>query len=487
MAAGHDLLLRGGILIDGSGAKGRMADIAIKADRIAAIGAPGALDAKEVIDVAGLCVSPGFIDVHTHDDRLVMIDPQMGPKVSQGVSTVVVGNCGLSLAPLVLGDREPPQPLDSLGRAADFRFARMADYLSAVEKAAPAVNVAALAGHTSLRLAVMDDLSRPAAPAEIEAMRQILATALKEGAIGLSTGLFNPSAKSATMDEVVTLARELAAAGGIYATHMRDENDFVLESLEESFETGRRAEVPIVISHHKCAGRENWGRSHATLAAIEAASARQEVGVDAYPYTACSWMLKAEAVDEQLRTVVTWSSQRPECAGRDLADIAAEWGVSQKQACARLVPAGAVYFDMDEDDVRRILAHPMVMVGSDGIPHDAHPHPRLWGAFARVLGHYARDVGLFPLEEAVRKMTKLPATRFRLTGRGELKPGYFADICVFDPATIADAATYERPIAAARGIEMVLVNGICAYRGGQAMQGRGGGRVLRIRARGEIG
>lgn len=362
----------------------------------------------------------------------------------------------------------------------------MADYLDAVERAAPAVNVAALVGHTSLRLATMEDLSRPASAAEIEAMRHRLAEALAEGAIGLSTGLVNPPARSATIDEVVVLAREVSAAGGVYTTHMRDENDHVLEALEESFETGRRAEVPVVISHHKCAGRNNWGRSHATLAAIEAAARGQEVGVDAYPYSACSWMLAAEAVDEDIRTIVTWSSRHPDCAGRDLADIAAEWGISQKDACARLTPAGAVYFDMDEGDVRRIIAHPQVMIGSDGVPHDEHPHPRLWGAFARVLGHYARDIGLFALEEAIRKMTQLPAKRFRLRERGELAVGYFADICVFDPATVADAATYEHPVAKARGIEIVLVNGAYAYRGGQVTEGRGAGRALRIRKHGGI-
>ncbi len=476
----HDIVLRGGILIDGTGAPGRSGDLGIDGDRITAIDASGTLAGHEVIDVAGRCVSPGFIDVHTHDDRLVLIEPRMAPKVSQGVATVVVGNCGMSLAPLILHDQEPPQPLDSLGKAADFRFERMADYVAAVERAAPAVNVAALVGHTSLRLAAMADLERPATGLEIEAMRQRLAAALAEGAIGLSTGLFNPPAKSATIDEVVVLAKEVAAVGGIYTTHMRDEDDLVLESLDESFETGRRADVPVVISHHKCAGRKNWGRSRSTLAAIEAASGRQEVGVDAYPYAACSWVLKAEAVDESIRTIVTWSSQRPDCAGRDLADIAAEWGVSQKEACAGLVPAGAVYFDMHEEDVRRIIAHPLVMIGSDGVPHDAHPHPRLWGAFARVLGHYARDLGLFSLEEAVRKMTQLPARRFRLTDRGMLAPGYFADICVFDPKTVADTATFDRPIAPARGIELLLVNGACAYRAGETVAGRGSGRLLRV-------
>jgi N-acyl-D-amino-acid deacylase len=200
-----------------------------------------------------------------------------------------------------------------------------------------------------------------------------------------------------------------------------------------------------------------------TLSAIEAAAARQEVGVDVYPYAACSTVLSADAVDEGIRTIVTWSTPHPEVSGRDLTDIAAEWGVSQREACRRLDPAGAVYFDMHEDDVQRILAHPLVMIGSDGIPHDTHPHPRLWGTFPRVLGHYARDLGLFTLAEAVRKMTMLPAMKFRLQDRGRIAVGHFADLVVFDPATVADAATFDRPIAPARGIELLLVNGAVAY------------------------
>jgi N-acyl-D-amino-acid deacylase len=459
----HDVILRGATILDGTGAPGFVAEVAVDDDRISAITPEGGLRGRQVIDIAGRCLAPGFIDVHTHDDRLVLIDPAMAPKVSQGISTVVVGNCGVSLAPLALGDRDPPQPLNLLGGRTDFRFASMAAYRTAVDAAEPAVNVAALVGHSSLRVAAMDSLDRPANDGEIETMRGHLAAALTEGASGLSTGLYYPPAKAAVIDEVVPLAREVALAGGIYTTHMRDEDDFVMQSLEETFETGRRAQVPVVVSHHKCAGRRNWGRSLETLSAIEAAAARQEVGVDVYPYAACSTVLSADAVDEGIRTIVTWSTPHPEVSGRDLTDIAAEWGVSQREACRRLDPAGAVYFDMHEDDVQRILAHPLVMIGSDGIPHDTHPHPRLWGTFPRVLGHYARDLGLFTLAEAVRKMTMLPAMKFRLQDRGRIAVGHFADLVVFDPATVADAATFDRPIAPARGIELLLVNGAVAY------------------------
>jgi N-acyl-D-amino-acid deacylase len=459
----HDLVLRGGTILDGSGAPGFPGDVAIDGDRIAAVSGPGGVSGRQVIDIVGRCLAPGFIDTHTHDDHLVLIDPAMRPKVSQGIATVVVGNCGISLAPLALVDRDPPAPLNLLGRRQDFRYDSMAAYRAAVDAAAPAVNVAALVGHSSLRVAAMDSLDRPARDSEVEAMRHALATALREGASGLSTGLYYPPAKAAVIDEVVPLAEEVAKAGGIYTTHMRDEDDDVIESLEETFETGRRAQVPVVVSHHKCAGRRNWGRSNATLARIDVAAAQQEVGVDVYPYAACSTVLTADGLDETIRVIVTWSTPHPEMAGRDLADIAAAWGVSQRAACQRLDPAGAVYFDMDEADVQRILAHPLVMVGSDGLPEDAHPHPRLWGTFPRVLGHYARDLGLFSLAEAVRKMTSLPADKFRLTDRGRIRAGGFADLVVFDPATVADSATFEKPIAAAKGIELLLVNGGIAY------------------------
>lgn len=459
----YDLVLRGGTILDGSGAPGFVGDIAIDDDRIAAVSGPGGVSGRQVIDIVGRCVAPGFVDTHTHDDHLVLIDPAMRPKVSQGVATVVVGNCGISLAPLALADRDPPAPLNLLGRRQDFRYDSMAAYRAAVDAVAPMVNVAALVGYSSLRVAAMDSLDRPARDGEIEAMRRSLAAALHEGASGLSTGLYYPPAKAAVIDEVVPLAREVAEAGGIYTTHMRDEDDDVIDSLEETFETGRRAQVPVVVSHHKCAGRRNWGRSRATLAKIDLAARQQEVGVDVYPYAACSTVLSADAVDETIRVIVTWSQSHPEMAGRDLADIAADWGVSQRETCRRLDPAGAVYFDMDEADVQRILAHPLVMVGSDGLPEDAHPHPRLWGTFPRVLGHYARDLGLFSLAEAVRKMTSLPADKFRLTDRGRIRAGGFADLVVFDPATVADSATFEKPIAPAKGIELLLVNGGVAY------------------------
>ncbi|MDE0334906.1 MAG: amidohydrolase family protein, partial [Defluviicoccus sp.] len=369
-------------------------------------------------------------------------------------------------------------PLDLIGDAGSYRFAGFGAYLDALDAAPAAVNAACLVGHSTLRVGAMDALDRPANEAELAAMRERLRAALDDGAIGLSSGTFYPPAAAAPAGEVAELAALVGDAGGVYATHMRDETDRVDESLEESFDIARRAGVPLVISHHKVAGRANHGRSRETLPAIAAAMERQPVGLDAYPYVAASSMLDARRFGTAERVIVTWSQSVPEAAGRDLAEIAAEWGVPAEAAVERLKPAGGVYFLMDKDDVRRILAFPHTMIGSDGLPHDRHPHPRLWGTFPRVLGRYARDAGLFPIEEAVRRMTALPAARFGLTGRGRLAPGGFADIVVFDPETILDRATFDEPARPASGIDTVLVNGRPVWRDG-APTGERPGRALR--------
>jgi N-acyl-D-amino-acid deacylase len=475
----YPLVFSNARVIDGSGRPSMPGDVAVADDRIATIGAPNTLIGEETIDCAGKALAPGFIDVHTHDDRLVLIDRDMTPKVTQGVSTVIVGNCGISLSPLTPGKRGIIPPFNLLGGREDFHFPRMGEYAAAVDRAAPAVNVAALVGHSTLRVQAMDDLQRTASGDEIEAMRGILQEALAAGVIGLSSGLFYPPAKNADRDEVIPLAADVAKAGGVYTTHMRDEDDRVLDSLAETFRVGAHAHLPVIVSHHKCNGRRNWGRSPETLAAIEAAAKRQAVGVDVYPYAASSTVLDPAEIDDALRTLVTWSDPHPEMSGRDLADIATEWGCSQREAAERLDPAGAVYFHMHEDDVRRILAHPLVMIGSDGLPHDKHPHPRLWGTFPRVLGHYAREVGLFPLEEAVRKMTALPAQRLKLKDRGTIAAGAYADLVLFDPATVIDAATFEKPIAPAKGIDLLLVNGTVAYSADDTRASRHSGRFLR--------
>jgi N-acyl-D-aspartate/D-glutamate deacylase len=424
----------------------------------------------------GQVLSPGFIDVHTHDDTSVIRDPQMMAKLSQGVTTVIVGNCGISAAPVQLTG-PPPDPMNLLGEADAFRYPTFAAYVTAVDAAQPAVNVAALAGHTALRNNHMDRLDRAATAAEIQAMRAQLVEALDHGALGLSSGLAYGSARSAPAEEILSLAEPLAAAGAIYATHIRTEAEQILSAMSEAFAAGRHCNVPVVISHLKCAGIANWGRSGEVLHALETARAEQPVQCDCYPYAASSSTLDLRQVDERVRIVVTWSAPHPEVAGQTLEQIALAWSMKQGEAAARLQPAGAIYHCMTEEDVRRILQHPATMIGSDGLPNDPRPHPRLWGTFPRVLGYYCREQGLFPLTQAVHKMTGLPARRFRLAGRGRIGEGSSADLVLFDPEKIIDTATFSNPICAAEGIVAVWVNGVLSYKDGHAT-GQRAGRFL---------
>jgi N-acyl-D-amino-acid deacylase len=472
-----DYILRGGEVIDGSGRARFRADVMIKGDRIAEIGAVARTAGAHEIDVMGKVVAPGFIDVHTHDDRALFATPEMAAKASQGVTTVVTGNCGISLAPLSI-DHAPPPPLDLIGDAADYRYGRFADYLAALDRTPAAINAACLVGHSTLRVGAMTALDRSAEAAEIGRMGELLQEALDAGAVGMSSGLAYAPAEHTPASEIEALAALLRPAGALYTTHMRNEGDRVLDSLEESFAVGRAAGVPVVISHHKTIGRQNFGRTAQTLPVIAAALAGQEIGLDAYPYIASSTVLTAVQAERATKVLVTWSKSAPEQAGRELSAIAADWGVGPKAAVDRLQPAGAIYWMMDEADVQRVLGFPHTMIGSDGLPHDFHPHPRLWGTFPRVLGHYCRDLGLFELEEAVRRMTGLPAARFGLSGRGKIAAGACADITVFDPATVIDRATFEKPITPAAGIEHVFVNGRPVWAEGKPTGDRPG-RALR--------
>ena len=475
MVGGHHLL-RGGTVIDGTGAPGYRADVRVEGDRVAEVGQDLEARGATPIDVSGRVIAPGFIDVHTHDDQYVLSSPQALPKLSQGVTTVIVGNCGISLAPLV--HPNVPPPLNLLGGPGKHVFPTMRAYAAAVDAARPAVNVAALFGHSTLRVAAMKDPYREATPSEQSAMVTLAREAMDAGAIGFSTGLYYPTNAAADLAEVTMLARVAAEAGGVYSTHIRDEGRNVIPSLDEAFTAARDAGLPVTISHHKCSGPENWGRSVETLAHIDAARRGQPIALDAYPYAAASTILRREMADGSIDILVAWSTPHPEMSGRMLADIAREWGCTLGQACERLEPGGAIYFSMREDDVRRVLGYDATMIGSDGLPHDRHPHPRLWGTFPRVLGHYAREVGLFPLEEAVRRMTGLPAQRFNLRDRGEIAPGKHADLVVFNAERIIDRATFEEPKRPAEGIDYVMVAGTLAFVRG-AVTGDRAGRFLR--------
>ncbi|AUZ54294.1 D-aminoacylase [Stenotrophomonas acidaminiphila] len=462
----HDVLIRNALVLDGSDRPGGHADVAVRDGRIVAVGTVDG-GARQVIDAGGRALAPGFIDVHTHDDLEVLRNPGMASKLSQGVTTVVVGNCGISASPVRIRG-EVPDPMNLLGEATDFRFADFASYRQAVEAACPAVNVAALVGHTALRQNHMERLDRAATAAEIAAMRAQLRASLAQGALGLSSGLAYGSAFHAPSSEVAELARELPS-GGVYATHLRDEFGGILGALDEAFDAARAPRAAVRVSHLKCAGVDNWGRSREVLHRLDAASADQDVACDCYPYAASASTLDLKQVTDAYDILITWSAPEPAQGGRLLAAIAADWGVTLAEAAVRLQPAGAVYHCMDEADVRRILAHPLTMIGSDGLPRDPRPHPRLWGTFPRVLGHYARDQALFPLHTAVHKMTGLPAARFALGARGRIHAGGCADLVLFDPARVRDTASFHDPVRAAEGIDAVWVNGKLAYDGNEVI------------------
>jgi N-acyl-D-amino-acid deacylase len=400
----------------------------------------------------------------------------MLPKLSQGVTTVIVGNCGISLAPVVTGD--PPAPLSLLGNR-EFRHASVRDYARAVDEAQPGVNVAALMGHTALRVKHVKDLARAADNGERAAMAADLQEAMDAGALGLSSGVFYREAYAADMEELVALATVAAKGGGIYVTHIRDEMAGILPALMEAAGTAKRAGLPLVLSHHKCAGPANWGRTRETLPLIDELAAKQPIALDVYPYTAGSTVLREDLVDGVIDVLITGSEPHPQMAGRWIADIAKEWNVSQQEAARRLQPGGACYFQMHEDDVERVISHPLAMIGSDGLPHDERPHPRLWGAFPRVLACYWREKGLLQLEQAIHKMTGLSARRFGIAQRGELREGFAADVVLFDPRRVRDVATFEQPEQLSEGIERVWVNGVASYRAGEGVTARAGRFVRR--------
>ncbi len=499
--AAYDLVIRGGTVYDGAGADGVRADVAITGDRVQAVGDIAGRGAVE-LDATGMAVTPGFIDVHAHDDIAVLLEPEMACKVMQGVTTDIVGNCGSGVVPFGEGM---------------MRFSRMypgltlpswdgyPGYLDRVDEIAPSCNVAVLMGQGTLRMGTAGLERRPATADELAQMLAWVQAGRDAGAVGLSTGLIYEPGRYTPTEEIVTLARELAGGRGLYASHMRNEAGGLLDAVREAIHVGETAGIPVQISHHKASGPEHWGRVRDSLLLIEQARARGvDVTADQYPYTAGStsfyavvqngaFRKTAKAADEPqesgLGTVraedVLFAScpRRPEWEGQTLAALAEAWDLPPEDAAERILDvegqaAFVVIFMMDEGDVRTVLRHPTTMIGSDGLIAGEKPHPRLYGCFPRVLGRYARDEGVIDLATAVHKMTGMPATKFQLRDRGVLRPGAFADIVVFDPTTIRDTATYEEPKRYPEGIRAVFVNGVAVARDG-AHTGARAGRALR--------
>ncbi|MEX0693224.1 MAG: D-aminoacylase [Rhodospirillales bacterium] len=481
MSMRADIVIDNAVVIDGTGAPGFRGGVAISAERITAVGDVSGIKADQRIDAAGQVVAPGFIDCHTHDDRVLLDDPTMACKVSQGVTTVVAGNCGVSLAPfLPADDWEMPVPMALLGNKSQYRFPAFTDYAKAFGKAPPAVNAAMLCGHNTLRAEAMQgDVGRAADDSEIARMRARVRETMQAGAIGISSGLMYPSGFNAPTAEVAALAEEAGKFGGLYATHLRDEAEKLIPSIEEAAEIGRAGGVAVVLSHHKVTGKDNWGGTRLSLKKIEQLAEGQTIHFDVYPYIASATALMIDRISVAEKVLIVASDKHPRTAGWYLKDIAEEWGMTETQAAEELIPAQAIYFAMHEDDVRRVLMHPRAMIGSDGIPGTDAPHPRLWGTFPRVLGYYARQEGLFSLEAAVHKMTGHTAAVFGFRERGVLRAGAYADITVFDPVTVLDRATFEKPTTPADGITHVVVGGDLVFEGGRQTAARPGRLVGR--------
>ena len=489
MPATYDILIRNGTIIDGTGAPGVRGDVAIAGDRIAAVGALEGAEAGRVIDAGGLAVAPGFIDVHSHDDAACMTTP-LDFKLMQGVTTDVLGNCGAGIAPLDPARSTVPLVGNVLGDLPEVSWRTFGEFMSALDRSALGTNVACLVPHGAVRHAAMGMDRREPAADELDAMREHIDDGMAAGAVGLSTGLIYPPGAFAQTDEIVECAKVAARHGGVYVSHIRNEAEQLIEAVREALAIGEGAELAVQISHHKAAAPQVWGRTEETIGMIEGARAGgADVTFDMYPYLAGSTVLAAargvrrEIVPEEIM-VASVSGPHREYEGKTLAEIGELVGISDPAAIvARVLSdepgAVAIFFSMRADDVRRVITHPLCMIGSDGIPTPGgKPHPRLYGTFPRIIQQYVREEGVLSLEEAVRKMTSLPADRFQLKDRGRLVEGAFADIVVFDPGTIADVATYEEPRQYPAGIAYVMVNGRVAAEHGTQTE-RTAGRLLR--------
>jgi len=530
--ARYDLVVRGGTVYDGTGAPGRVADVAVTGDRIAAVGTiDGGAGARE-IDARGFAVAPGFINMLSWATESLLVDGRSQADIRQGVTLEVFGE-GWSMGPL--NDAMKKQTVDEQGDLKfDVSWTTLGEYLDHLEKRGVSPNVASLVGATSVRIHELGYEDRAPTPTELERMKALVAEAMREGALGIGSALIYPPGFYAKTPELVAICRVAAGYGGLYVTHLRSEGNRLLEALDEAMAIAREAGIPVEIYHFKVGGRRNWPKMEQAIAKVEAA--RREglrITADMYTYPAGAtglgatmppwsqegglqaWIarLKDPSTRRRIGREMTaptdaWenfyigagpdgillsgfkSDPLKPLTGKTLAEVAAARGKPPHEVAMDLVieddsDVGAIYFLMSEENLRRQLALPWVSFGSDATSPatedpflKSNPHPRAYGNFARWLGRYVRDEHLVPLEEAVRRLTSLPAANLGIKDRGAIQEGHYADLVVFDPATIQDHATFEQPHQYATGVTHVLVNGVAVLRDGEHTGARPG-RVVR--------
>ena len=501
----YDIVFKNGMVLDGTGNPWFYADVAVKGDTIAKIGKIE--DAEKTIDVSGHIVAPGFIDIHSHSDISVLVDGKAQSKIRQGVTTEVIGQCGNSAAPMNKWVKEYREKYNrnQVPDGFQLNWSTMKSYMKLVEKQGSAVNIAPLVGHGTVRMNVMGYENREPTASELDEMRGLVRESMLDGAWGMSTGLIYPPSVYGKQPEITELSKVVAEYGGIYFSHIRSEGKQLLEAVTEACEIGRDSGAMVQISHFKASGRNNWGKTKDSLALVQ--KYRDEgidVTFDQYPYIASStglaallphWSLEGGAsklmeylADPEMRLklkqdmnlgyhwdeiLVASAKNHPEYSGKNMQQIAEMMGKEPYTAFFDLLEmentqVPSVMFGMHEDDVRRVMQSPYMMVGSDGsaiapegIWEKNVPHPRLYGTFPRVIGYYVRE-GVLPLQEAVRKMTGASAQKLGLKDRGLLKEGMKADITVFNPDTVKDVGTFTDPQRYAAGIPYVMVNGVFA-------------------------
>jgi N-acyl-D-amino-acid deacylase len=507
----YDVIIRHTRVVDGTGNPWFRADVALSGASIAAVGRVTG-QASRVIDASDLCLCPGFIDVHAHGDFTPFDKTVVDYKLRQGITTEINGNCGFSAAPIDPATvglvRRYVEGFIAPEQGVSWNWRSLGQYLDSIAQTQLAINIAPLIGHGALRAAVMGYEQRAPTAAELERMKALMQESMEQGAFGLSTGLVYVPGTYAQTDEIIEIAKVAARYGGLYATHMRNEGERLFEAFDEAIQIGRRAELPVQISHHKAAGRPNYGKVRQTLQRLEEERARGlEITVDQYPYTAGSttlasalppWAqdggvprilerLRDRAMRREIKAAMASDPQHGEnmlrgCRwdevliasvktarnkiyeGKHMQEIAQMRGEEPLESVLNLLleeecAVAMIIFTMAEEDVRTVMRHPATMVGTDGIWSHGKPHPRIYGTYARILGHYVREERLLSLEEAIRKMTSFPAQKFGLWKKGMVREGMDADLVIFDPHTIAERSSYQDPHQYPAGMPYVIVNG----------------------------